>query len=88
MIEEILVSVLGVIFLVVLFIYLINFLYRFKMAYLISDMSRDIQGVEKMPKLPLKNIIYLVNLMKTRKKEIEEHLKEEDDEDKYRNTYG
>lgn len=88
MIEEILVSVLGVIFLIGLFIYLINFLYRFKMAYLISDMSRDIQGVEKMPKLPLKNIIYWVNLMKTRRKEIEEHLKEEDDEDKYRNTYG
>lgn len=87
MIEE-LILVLGVGFFSVVLIFLINFLFRVKMVYLASDISRDIQGIEDIPRPPLKNIVALVSFLRTRRKEIEEHLNEEDDEDKYRNTYG
>ena len=87
MLEET-IAVLGVIFLTIFLTKVIHYTYRLKMVYLASDLSREIQGIEKIQKPPLRNLVNLVKFLISRRDEIVEQVKEEDSDDKYRNTYG
>jgi len=82
------IAVLGVIFLTIFLTKVIHYTYRLKMVYLASDLSREIQGIEKIQKPPLRNLVNLVKFLISRRDEIVEQVKEEDSDDKYRNTYG
>ncbi|MBE3093980.1 MAG: hypothetical protein IMZ52_03035 [Actinobacteria bacterium] len=87
MLEET-IAVLGIIFLVGVLTKIIHYTYRLKMVYLASDLSREIQGIEKIQKPPLKNLVNLVKFLISRRDEIVEQVSEDDSDDKYRNTYG
>ena len=82
------IAVLGVVFLVGVLTKIVHYTYRLEMIYLASDLSREIQGIEKIQKPPLKNLVNLVKFLISRRDEIVEQVKEDEDDDKYRNTYG
>lgn len=81
------IAVLGVIFIGILLVKIIHFVYRMKMVYLAADLSREIQGIETLPKPPLRNLVNLVVFLLEKQKEIGVKIKEDDKDDKYRNMY-
>jgi hypothetical protein len=58
-----------------------------QLVFLAADLSREIQGIETLPKPPLKNLVDLVAFLKEKQEEIGVKIKEDDRDDKYRNMY-
>ena len=86
MIEEI-VGTCGVILITVILVKIIHFFFRMQLIYLAAELSRSIQGIETMPKPPLRNLVNLVQFLITKKAEIEKQLDKDESYDKYDNTY-
>ena len=88
MIVEGIVGVLGVAGITMLLVYIFYSVFRLKMIYLASDLSKEIQGVASLPKPTLRSMVALVKWLVSRRNEIVEPKKDDEDDEKYRHTYG
>ena len=87
---NIIISILGVLGITLLLVKVFHLVYRTKMVYIASGISREIQKLDVLPKPTLRSLVQLVEYLTTKRKDIEEQLDkmEQDNEDKYRNIYG
>ena len=67
--------------------YIIYQVYRKFLIYFASALSRDIQGLEEIPKPPLRNLVDLVDFLVIKRDEIEKAVRDRETEEKYDGSY-
>ena len=87
MIEELLAVIGGIAILSPLLGYMFYSVYRKFLIFHASEISREIQGLDGLPKPPLKDLVKLLDFLVLKREEIEKVIEEKETEQKYDNTY-
>lgn len=85
---ELIIFGIGTIIIGVVISYLFYYIYRIYLIFASSAISRDIQGLDELPKPTMRDLVKLLSIMKSKREDIKQILDEKiKSEDKYNNPY-